>query len=136
MNEETMVRWFDNSMDRPKKVSTFRQLMVYQRAFNISLEVHKVSLGFPKIEQYVIADQLRRATKSICANIAEGFTKQKYSITEFGRFLAIAEASANETLVWIEYAAALAYISHEQFLHWDNEYNAIGAMLNKLRSKL
>jgi four helix bundle protein len=59
-----------------KIVQNFYELDVYKKAFNISLEVHRESLSFPKIEQYALADQLRRATKSICANIGEGFHKQ------------------------------------------------------------
>jgi four helix bundle protein len=61
------------------EVRSFRDLIVYQRAYGLSLQIHKASLGFPKMEQYALADQMRRASKSICGNIAEGFAKQRAS---------------------------------------------------------
>ena len=57
----------------------FEDLDVFRRAYALSLEVHRASLGFPRIEQFALADQIRRASKSICANIAEGFGKQRQS---------------------------------------------------------
>ena len=62
-----------------RDVKSFEDLEVFQRAYRLSLEVHKLSLGFPSIEQQGLADQLRRASKSICANLAEGFAKQRRS---------------------------------------------------------
>ena len=50
---------------------------MFQRAYKISLEVHRFSLTMPQIEQYALADQIRRASKSICANLAEGFGKTR-----------------------------------------------------------
>ncbi|MGB0720531.1 MAG: four helix bundle protein, partial [Bdellovibrionales bacterium] len=54
---------------------TFKDLLVYQKSFAIATAIHKSTLTFPKIEQYALADQMRRASKSVCANIAEGFGK-------------------------------------------------------------
>ena len=64
----------------------FERLEVFQRAYRILLEVHKVSLAFPDIERYALAGQIRRASKSVCANLAEGFAKQVLSPAEFRRF--------------------------------------------------
>ncbi|TGV76028.1 four helix bundle protein, partial [Mesorhizobium sp. M2D.F.Ca.ET.145.01.1.1] len=57
-------------------VKRAKDLEVYKRAYMVSLTVHKATLAFPKIEQYALADQLRRSSKGICANLAEGFAKQ------------------------------------------------------------
>ena len=57
-------------------VRSFHDLDVYQKAYQLSLDIHKATLGFPKLEQFALADQMRRASKSICANLAEGFAKQ------------------------------------------------------------
>src|SRR5262249_36184759 len=119
-----------------KLVRRARDLRVYKRAYIVSLKIHKVSLTLPKIEQYALADQLRRASKSVCANIAEDFVRQRYSSPEFARFLLTAEASAEEVCVWLEYAHDLGYINDAQFEEWDSEYLAIEAMLSKLRSNL
>ena len=65
---------------------SFEDLEVFQRAYRLSLEIHRVSLELPKIEQHALGDQVRRASKSIPVNIAEGFGKQVESIAEFRRF--------------------------------------------------
>ena len=87
-----------------ERVESFEDLAVFQRAYRISLEVHRESLGFPPIEQRALADQIRRASKSICANIAEGFGKQSSSAAEFRRYLSMATASSDEMRVWAHYA--------------------------------
>ena len=114
-------------------ISSAWDLRVYKNAFELAIIIHQASLQFPKTEQYALADQLRRASKSICANIAEGFAKQKYSKAEFARFLSIAEASANETHVWLQFAHRLGYINEQQLSHWCNQYEKIAAQLVKLR---
>ena len=119
-----------------KLVKWARDLNVYRRAYKISLIIHKVSLQFLAIEQRSLANQLRRASKSICANITEGFVRQRASIPEFARFLLISEASAEEVCVWLEYALDLGYISKENFEEWDKEYLTIQAMLSKFRKTL
>ena len=62
-----------------KRVVSFEDMEVFQRAYRVSLEIHRVSLTFPAVEQRALADQIRRASKSICANLAEGYGRQKGS---------------------------------------------------------
>jgi four helix bundle protein len=114
-------------------ISSVRELRVYQMAFALSLDVHKSSLTFPKIEQYALADQMRRASKSICANLAEGFAKQSYSVPEFNRFVMMAIGSANEMIVWNDYALALEYIPQDQYTKWVDGFDHIAKMLHKLK---
>ena len=78
---------------------SFEELEVFQRAYKVSLEVHRQSLMFPEIEQRALGDQVRRASKSIPANLAEGFGKQRLSKAEFKRFLMMAIGSADEMRV-------------------------------------
>jgi four helix bundle protein len=94
---------------------TFRDLDVYKKAFDVSLQMHKLSLTLPSIEQYALANQMRRASKSICANIAEGFGKQSSSKNEFRRFLSMAQGSCQEMKVWLEYCLALHYIQQSEY---------------------
>ena len=110
-------------------------LVVYRKAYLISLEVHKASLQFPQIEQFALADQMRRASKSICANLAEGFSKQHISKAEFKRYLLMAMGSADEMRVWVKYSEDLGYISASQAIAWRNDYQIIAKMLNGLHSK-
>lgn len=111
---------------------SFADLMVYKKAFDSAIEVHKASLTFPKNEQYALADQMRRSSKSICANIAEGYGKQSQSQQEFRRFLSIALGSANEMLVWTDFSRTLGYVDEVTSVRWKGEYDHICRMLNKL----
>jgi four helix bundle protein len=81
-------------------VSSFEDLEVFQRAYRVSLDLRRILLQFLKIEQYVgLADQIRRASKSIYGNIAEGFGKQRQSSAEFKRHLRVAIRSADKMQV-------------------------------------
>ena len=113
-------------------VSSFDDLDVFRRAYAVSLEVHRSSLQFPKIEQAVLADQMRRASKSICGNIAEGFGKQRRSSAEFKRYLLMAIGSADEMQVWLRYCCDLEYIDQKASAAWRDEYRQIAKMLQAL----
>ena len=107
----------------------FEDFEVYKRAYKISLEIHSVTLKFPKYEQYGMADQMRRASKSICSNFAEGFAKQGLSKLEFRKYLFIGIGSANEMIVWSDYSKDLDYINIEDCDRWKKEYDEIARML-------
>ena len=111
-------------------------LQVFQRAYAISLEVHRASLAFPQIEQFALADQIRRASKSICVNLAEGFAKRVYSQAEFKRFLLMSLGSSDEMQIWSRYVADLGYIETQRAENWQVEYRQISAMLNGLLQKV
>ena len=119
-------------MTERRAVRNFEGLDVFQRAYKISLIIHRVTLQFPKLEQYGLADQLRRASKSVCANIAEGYARQKRSKAEFKRFLAIVLGSSDEMRVWIRYAKDLGYIDDPTWETWREDYKIISKMLQKL----
>jgi four helix bundle protein len=118
--------------DAKRGVKSFEDLEVFRRAYRLSLEVHKLSLDFPSIEQQGLADQLRRASKSICANLAEGFAKQRRSAAEFKRFLVMGIASADEMRVWIRYAFDLGYVDEATWSRWREEYQEVARMLSGL----
>ena len=95
-------------------------------------EVHRESLEFPRIEQWALADQVRRASKSICAHLAEGFGRQPVSRPEFRRFVMMAIGSADEMQVWTMYCRDLGYIGTEMAERWQGEYWEIARMLTAL----
>jgi len=115
-----------------KRVVSFEDLEVFQRAYRLSLEVHRMSLTLPAIEPRALGDQMRRASKSICANIAEGYGRQKRSKAEFRRFLQMAIGSGDEMRVWARYALDLGYIEEPQWRQWRDEYQAVTRMLHRL----
>ena len=118
------------------KAISFEDFNVFERAFQISLHIHKLSLTLPKIEQFALADQLRRASKSICANIAEGYGKQKQFPAEFRRFSAMSLGSSDEMRVWLRYCHDLGYIDVKLYTQWRNEYIEISKMLQGLLNKV
>ncbi len=117
------------------RVERVEDLEVFQRAYRISLEVHRTSLEFPSIEQRALADQIRRASKSICANLAEGFSRQGYSAADFKRFLAMATGSSDEMQIWARYCLDLGYVDEATCERWRDEFVAISKMLQGLSRK-
>ena len=108
----------------------FEDLYVFKRAYTVSMEVHKASLDFPKIEQFGgLADQMRRASKSVCALIAEGNGRQRSSPGEFKRYLVMAMASADEIQLWCLYARDLGYVDEAVSGRWREEYQVVARML-------
>src|SRR6516164_820416 len=113
-------------------VQRVEDLEVFGRAYHLSLELHRASLEFPRIEQYALADQLRRSSKSICANLAEGFAKQSYSAAEYRRYLTVAIGSSDETQLWLRYCIDLGYIEDVVGQRWIADYVEISRMLQGL----
>lgn len=123
------------SVAEPTYINSAKELKVYQLAFAVSVELHRFTLELPKIEQYALGDQLRRTSKSICANLAEGFDRQQQSKAEFKRFLIMASSSCSEILVWLDYCLELGYCDSQKHLQWMETYTQIYRMLHKLRMK-
>src|ERR1041384_4234464 len=132
----SVIRGREGEAAGNRNVSTVEDLEVFRRAYVISLDLHRASLQFPKIEQFGgMADQVRRASKSICANLAEGFGKQRASNAEFKRYLLMAVGSADEMQVWLKYCADLEYVDRKTCERWRDEYRQIARMLQSLVSK-
>ena len=112
-------------------------LEVFRLAYELSLIVHRASLTWPKIEQFNgLADQARRASKSVCSLIVEGVGRQTASSQEFGRYLTMAIGSGEEARLWCRYAHDLGYIDDETAKAWRERYGQILRMLMKLRASL
>ena len=131
----SVIRGRERAAPAKVGVSSFEDLEVFQRAYRISLDLHRASLRFPKIEQFAgLADQIRRASKSICGNLAEGFGKQRRSSAEFKRYLLMAIGSADEMQVWVRYCSDLEYVDQSTCARWRDEYRQIARMLQGLYS--
>ena len=106
------------------------KLKVYQKSYKIALDIHRLTQQFPKIEQYGgIADQLRRSSKSIVANIVEGYAKQNFYKADFKKMLIYSLASCDETQLWIEMSKDLGYIDSKAYFRIYQELDEIGKML-------
>jgi four helix bundle protein len=109
----------------------YEDLEVYRRSFAMQKPVHQLVLRFPDYEKFDLANQMRRASKSVSANIAEGYARRR-SPKEFCGFLAVAVGSANEMEVHLKTAFELGYVSQAEFEHFIAEYNIIGKQLTRL----
>ena len=115
-------------------VNGYKDLIVWQKAIALSLEVYRLVKLLPKIETYGLADQMRRAVVSIPSNIAEG--KGRNSAREFVHFLSIARGSQKELETQIYLCTQLEYITDEDASTAFNLCEEVGKMLNALIIKL
>jgi four helix bundle protein len=92
-----------------KQIKHFRDLDVYRRAFRAAMEIYQMTQAFPSDEKYSLVDQIRRSSRSVCANLAESWRKRKY-IAVFKNKLTDAMQEASETQSWLEFSFACNYI--------------------------
>jgi four helix bundle protein len=92
------------------KVVSHRDLQVYKRAFMAAMQIFELSKRFPKEETYSLTDQIRRSSRSVCANLAEAWRKRRYQAA-FVSKLNDVEAEAAETQSWLEFAVACSYLA-------------------------
>lgn len=105
----------------------FRKLTVWQKAYELVLEVYKITKRFPVEEQYGLISQIRRSVISIPANIAEGYSRRHRK--EYVQFLYIAKGSLAEVETFLMISRDLGYISHKQFEGLDNLRQEVAKML-------
>ena len=113
-------------------IKSHRELRVYQKSFEVSMEIFRLTKGFPKEETYSLTDQIRRSSRSVSSNIAEAFRRRKYP-KSFGSKLNESEAESAETQNWLDYALACNYINLDDHKKLDERYNEILGMLVKMQ---
>jgi len=106
------------------KVVSHRDLNVYKRAFAAAMKIFEISKSFPSEERYSLTDQIRRSSRSVCANIAEAWRKRRYE-GAFAAKLADAEGEAAETQVHLEFAVKCGYAPRQAALEIYREQDAI-----------
>jgi four helix bundle protein len=110
----------------------FRELEVYRLAMDSAMKIFEISKIFPREEKYSLTDQIRRSSRSVCTNIAEGWRKRRYP-NAFVSKLSDADAESAETQVWLEFAAKCGYLDQNVTKELDNAYNHIlGKLVNML----
>jgi four helix bundle protein len=113
-------------------IRSYRELNVYQAAFEAAMRIFELSKRFPAAEKYSMVDQIRRSSRSVCANIAEAWRKRRYE-AHFVSKLSDAECEAEETRVWLEFALRCQYLDKDQFEELDHIYdNIIGRLVRML----
>jgi four helix bundle protein len=106
------------------KINSHRDLRVYQRAHAAAMRIFTLSQSLPREETFSLKDQIRRSSRSVCANLAEAWRKRRYE-AHFISKLSDAEAEAAETQVWLDFARDCSYWSAEVTDELDREYEAV-----------
>ena len=100
-------------MGQKRAIQSHRELEVYQMAFRAARQIFEVTKLFPKEERYSLIDQIRRSSRSVCANLGEAWRKRRYR-NAFVHKLNEVEAEAAETQVWLEFSVDCQYLSAEE----------------------
>lgn len=114
-----------------RKIRTHEDLMIYQKAFQAAITIFEVSKRFPEEERYSLTDQIRRSSRSVCANLAEAWTKRRYKASFIAK-LNECEAEAAETQVWLKFALKYQYLSIEEEKNLSGTYNQVLSGLVKM----
>ncbi len=107
----------------------YQDLLAYKKGFEVAMAIFPVSKSFPKEEKYSLTDQIRRSSRSVCANIAEAYRKRDYP-RHFHSKLTDCDAENSETQTWLEFAHACEYITNEVFQTLTEKNNEVGKLIN------
>jgi len=118
-------------LDKKKPIKHFRDLEVYKLAFKSAMTIFHITKTFPQEEKFSLVDQIRRASRSVCTNTAEGWRKRKYKAVFINK-LTDSMQEASETQAWLEFSLACEYISKDIFNELDTDYENIIKMLNSM----
>lgn len=111
----------------------YRELRVHQSSMDAAMEIFVLTKRFPVEERFSMVDQIRRSSRSVCANIAEAWRKRRYQ-AHFVSKLSDAESEAEETRVWLEFACRCGYMSKSQAEVLDDAYDKIIGSLVRMIS--
>jgi four helix bundle protein len=112
-------------------IKTFKDLIVYQKAFGQAMEIFELTKSFPRIEKYSLTDQIRRSSRSVCVNIGEAWRRVRYP-AHFVSKLTDADDEATETVIWLDFSLACRYLDPERYKKVSTRYEEIGKMLGSM----
>jgi len=124
----------DNQKGRKAKVVRHTDLEVYERAFEAAMKIFRLSKSFPAEEKYSLTDQVRRSSRSVAANIAEGWRKRRYPASFVNR-LNDSEGEAAETQSWLQFAVESEYLDADETRLLYAEYDDLIGMLVTMQNQ-
>jgi four helix bundle protein len=116
-----------------KKIVRHTDLEVYRKGFDAAMRIFEASKGFPREETYSLTDQIRRSSRSVCANLAEAWRKRLYEAAFISK-VCDAESEAAETQTWLEFAVKCEYLARDEAADLYATYDAILATLAGMRT--
>ena len=114
-----------------ERINSYRDLRVYQSAMDAAMAIFQLTKRFPSEEKYSMVDQMRRSSRSVCANIAEAWRKRRYQAAFIAK-LSDAESEACETQVWSEFASKCCYMNDATRDELDRIYDQILSQLVRM----
>ena len=114
-----------------KQLRSAKDLNVYQKAYSLAMEIFNVSKTWPREEKYSLTDQIRRSSRSVCANMREAWAKRRYE-AHFVSKLTDADGENSETDTWLDFARDCEYLSVEDHRRLTSECQEVGAMLGSM----
>ena len=111
-----------------KRIYTYKELKVYNNAFEAAMDIFHQTRGFPVYEKYGLIDQMTRSSRSVCSNIAEAWRKRRYKAAFISK-LSDAESEACETQVWLQFAEKCGYLDKGIISSLDKIYERIQRQL-------
>ena len=119
-------------MGAPRQnIRSYRDLRVFRAAMELAIEIFHLSKSFPAEERYSLVDQIRKSSRSVCANLGEAWRKRRYQAA-FVSKLSDSESEAAETQVWLEFAFRCGYIQKRTFKQLDQRYENILSQLVRM----
>jgi len=112
-------------------IQSYKDLNVYQVSYSLAMDAFWITKKFPKDEMYSLTNQIRRASRSVAANIVEGWAKRNYE-NVFKKHLIDSIGSCDETKLWLDFAFDCKYITADEHKRMLNKYQEVGKMLNGL----
>ena len=116
------------------RIESYKDLRVYQAAMDATMEIFELTRSFPKEERYSLTDQIRRSSRSVCANIGEAWRKRRYE-AHFVSKLSDAETEAEETRIWLDIAVRCKYVTEDEVAELYSAYDRILGQLVQMISK-
>ena len=108
-------------------MGNFSDLIAYKKAFSLAMKIFEISKLFPAEEKYALTDQIRRSSRSVCANLAESYQRKKYKNHFFSKLNDVESENA-KTQVWLDFAYKCSYISSSKYQELSDENNEIGKL--------
>lgn len=106
----------------------FKDLIVFQKAYKLAMDIFEVTKKFPPEEKFSLTDQIRRSSRSVCTNLAEGYRKRRYP-AHFVSKLSDSETENTETLVWLDFSYDCKYLAEELYRDFTFRNNEVGKIL-------
>jgi four helix bundle protein len=110
------------------QINSFRDLILYQKAYEISMTIFFLTKKYPKEEKYSLTDQIRRSSRSVCANVSEAWAKRRY-IKVFVNKLTDSLGEEFETETWLSYSLDCGYIDKTEYINLMEKYDEVRKML-------